>query len=94
MAKILVNFDARGKERLLQQLNVLLSTPVESVPFDRDFGVDMSFLDIPPDEAKSLFLTQAAEKMERYIPLLRLESVEFEMDNGKVKPKVVVGLEP
>lgn len=93
MAKIIVNFDVRGKERLLQQLTILLSTPLESVPFDRDFGVNMSFLDMPPDEAKSLFLTQAAEKMEKYIPQLQLESVEFEMENGKLTPKVVVNLE-
>lgn len=93
MLKIIANFDARGKERLLQQLNVLLSTPVESVPFDRDFGVDMSFLDMPSPEAKSLFLTQAAEKMEQYIPRLRLESVEFEMEEGFLTPRVVVGLE-
>lgn len=93
MVEVIANFDARGKERMLQQLSVLLSTPVESVPFDRDFGVDMSFLDMPAPEAKSLFLTQAAEKMERYTPGLRLESVDFEMENSKLTPKVVVGIE-
>lgn len=94
MVRIVANFDAEGRERLLQQLNILLSTPVGTVPFDRDFGVDMSFLDMPVPEAKNSFLTQAAEKMEIYIPQLQLESVEIETENGVLKPKVVVGIEP
>lgn len=79
-----------GDERTLKQLKTLIETPVGTVPYDREFGIDNSILDNPLPVAKNLYVVEVAEKVEKYIPNISIEDVEFEYDNGKLKPKVVV----
>ena len=43
-----VNLSPANKyEEILQNVRTILATPVGSVPLDRDFGVDMRFIDRP-----------------------------------------------
>lgn len=76
---------------LHRKISLLLTTPVGTMPLDRDFGVDWSFLDMPTDIARSLFTAEVAEKIQTFIPEVRVEAVEW-MPNteGQLIPKVVI----
>lgn len=83
-------------EALLEQLAVLLSTPIGTVVFDRDFGLDMSFIDMPVNLAKNMAALELSKKIKKYIPELRLVEVKedgSEPETGKLVLKVVVRLE-
>lgn len=74
-----------------RQISLLLSTPVGTMPIDREFGVDMDFLDMPSETAKSLYTAEITEKIARFIPELRVESVSWEASPaGTLIPKVVI----
>lgn len=79
---------------LLSQLKLLIATPVGTVVFDRDFGIDRSALDMPGPIAQTTLAAELADKVERYIPELRLSAVEaagHSLD-GALHLKVVVEL--
>lgn len=74
-----------------RQISLLLSTPVGTMPLDREFGVDMDFLDMPSETAKSLYTAEITEKIARFLPELRVESVSWEASPaGTLIPKVVI----
>ena len=74
-----------------RQISLLLSTPVGTMPLDREFGVDMDFLDMPSETANSLYTAEITEKIARFIPELRVESVSWEASPaGTLIPKVVI----
>lgn len=82
---------------LREQVEVLIGTPVGTVVLDRDFGVDLSFLDMPIGQAANAAAAEIAVKIERYIPELQLEQVkptypraESESAEGKVELEVIV----
>ena len=77
---------------ITENLNVLFSTSVGTVPFDRDFGLDMSFLDQPLEKAKALLMVEYLKKIKKYEPRIKLQKVIFTSDplNGQLQAKVVV----
>lgn len=78
---------------LRQQVELLCATPVGSVVLDRDFGLDMSFLDEPVSVAVNMAAAEIAVKLEKYIPALRLVRVKADYDqaqDGIVEMEVIV----
>lgn len=67
---------------VVQNVRFILSTPKGSVPLDRDFGVDMSYLDYPLPIARMMLLSTATEALEAYEPRADVLGVEFEDDKG------------
>ena len=68
---------------LRQQVELLCATPVGSVVLDRDFGLNMSFLDEPVSVAVNMAAAEIAVKLEKYIPALRLVRVKADYDNAE-----------
>ena len=90
-----VEFNVRGQlsggEDILRCLRNLILTPAGTVPLDRDFGLDTSFIGQTPDAARSMIAVELAEKTRRYEPRARIVSVDFDADtNGKITVKVVI----
>ena len=82
-------------ENLMRQLSLLLSTPVGTVVLDRDFGIDMSFVDMPVNVAKTMAAVELARKIKKYVPELVLKELKEdyeEAENGEMTLKVVVKL--
>lgn len=80
---------------IVEQINLLLSTPVGTVVFDRDFGIDMSFIDMPVNLARTMAAAELAKKIKKYIPGFILKEIKEESslwENGQVILKVVVEL--
>ena len=78
---------------LRQQVELLCATPVGSVVLDRDFGLNMSFLDEPVSVAVNMAAAEIAVKLEKYIPALRLVRVKANYDRagqGKIDFEVIV----
>lgn len=80
---------------IVEQINLLLATPVGTVVFDRDFGIDMSFIDMPVNLARTMAAAELAKKIKKYIPGFVLKEIKEEnsqWENGQVVLKVVVEL--
>lgn len=80
---------------IVEQINLLLATPVGTVVFDRDFGIDMSFIDMPVNLARTMAAAELAKKIKKYIPGFILKEIKEEnsqWENGQVVLKVVVEL--
>lgn len=84
-------FSDNWRARLERELALLLSTRAGSMPLDRAFGIEMDFLDLPTELAKSLYAAQITEKIPQFIPSVRVEEVSWRWNgNGKLSPKVVI----
>jgi len=68
----------------------ILATPVGTVPFDRNFGIDISFLDQPTELSKGQFRIEVVKKLRKYEPRVVVERIEFESRLEKIEPKVVI----
>lgn len=78
---------------LLQQLELLVATPVGTVMYDRGFGVDRGMVDqAPPSVVQNLLAAEIADKLEQYIPELQLSAIELVRapQDGELYLKVVV----
>lgn len=53
---------------VLQNIAVILSTPMGTLPLYRDFGLDWSFLDKPTPLAKVLMVAPVREAIQRWEP--------------------------
>lgn len=84
-------FTSDALAELNRKIMLLLTTPVGTMPLDREFGTDWSFLDMPSEAAKSLFAAEVAEKIETFIPEVRVEEVQWTAsEDGTLIPKVVI----
>lgn len=89
--KLEYTFEDDKLAELDRQLALLLSTPVGTMPLDREFGIKMNFVDKPPEVVKSLYTAEVAEKIPQFIPWVRVYEVIWEYgEQGHIKPKVVI----
>lgn len=89
-----IDFAAAGYDEVLRNVRTIITTVAGTVPFDRDFGIDISFLDMPLTQAQGRLTIEYIEKIRRYEPRAKVEEVTFAQDplNGAIIPKVVTSL--
>lgn len=78
---------------VLQNIAVILSTPMGTIPLYRDFGLDWSFLDKPAPVAKVLMVAPVREAIEWWEPRATVLDVSFSEDPshpGVLIPRVEV----
>jgi len=88
---------AKGVEEILQNIAVIIATPKGSVPLDREFGVDYSFLDTPTPKALALFRAEVVKAIEKYEPRAKVIEIDFytyPSSPHKLLPKVIVEILP
>ncbi len=74
-----------------RQLALLLSTQAGTMPLDREFGIQMNFVDKPPEVVKSLYTAEVTKKVPQFIPWVRVYETAWEYgEQGHIKPKVVI----
>jgi phage baseplate assembly protein W len=72
-------------------LKTIFTTPQGTVPFDRNFGVDMSILDEPVNLAQGKLIVEFTRKVQLYEPRVKIKEVNFVTDdNNNLVPKVRV----
>lgn len=78
-------------EDLDRRLSLLLSTKVGTMPLDRAFGINMDFLDMPPQTAKCLYTAEITKKIAMFVPEVRVKQVQWNSQEGGIlRPKVVI----
>lgn len=81
---------------VLQNIAVILSTPMGTVPLYREFGLDWSFLDKPRPIAEVLMVAPVREAIQRWEPRARVLNV-FPGDDpsrpGSLAPVVEVDID-
>lgn len=74
-----------------RQLALLLSTRAGTMPLDRAFGLDLNFVDMPQEIAKSLYTAEVTQKVPQLIPAVRVREITWgRAESGKLTPKVVI----
>lgn len=79
---------------VVQNVRTILATRKGSVPLDREFGLDWSFLDRPVPVAQAMLSTQVIQQLRRYEPRARVLRVLLEADDnpntgdGQTRPRV------
>lgn len=84
---------APGSEyaEILQNVRTILATPVYSVPLDRSFGVNASFVDMPLPIAQAKIGQEIVTAIRKYEPRVTVTRITWEADqDGILKPKVQV----
>lgn len=78
-------------EEVLQNVRTILSTVKGSVPLDRDFGIDGSYVDMPMPAAKAKLASEIMQAIQKYEPRATVTSIEFTGDeNGTLQPRIEV----
>ena len=74
-----------------RQLARVLSPREGTMPLDREFGLNMDFVDMPPEAAKSLYTAEVTEKVAKFIPTARVQEVTWGAGaQGNLIAKVVI----
>ena len=83
------------REEIYQNIATILKTIKGSVPLDRDFGVDGSYIDLPMPIAKGQWQAEIIDAIERDEPRVRVINVDFKENSidamdGILSPVVTV----
>ena len=70
--KLEYTFQDNALAELDRQLALLLSTQVGTMPLDREFGIQLNYVDKPPEVVKSLYTAEVTKKVPRFIPWVRV----------------------
>ena len=89
--KLEYTFAGAYMAELDRQLALLLSTREGTMPLDREFGLNMDFVYMPPEVAKSLYTPEVTEKVAKFIPTVRVQAVKWRHGgHGYLIAKVVI----
>lgn len=78
---------------VMQTIRIILTTPKGTVPLYRDFGIDMSFLDMPIPGAEQRARIEIWEAIEKWEPRATVTDVTFDRSaagGGRLIPTVEV----
>ena len=70
-SKLPVSLYARAVDTMAEldrKLALLYSTREGTMPLDREFGINMDFVDMPPEVAKSLYTAEITKKTAQFYP--------------------------
>lgn len=90
-----IQFGLDTVAEILQNVRTIITTQRGSVPLDREFGVEMLFLDSPTPTAQALLTADVVESVEKYEPRVTVSEVSFIDDqvaamNGRLFPSVKI----
>ena len=80
-------------EEIAQNVKTICTTSKYSVPMDRNFGVDVNFIDKPTPKAKAQIQAEIVQAIRKYEPRCKVSKVSFEEDlDGKLSVKVRIAI--
>ena len=80
-----------GVQELARQVALLLSTREGSIPLDREYGLNLNFVDRPAAAVKALYTAEVTKKIAKFIPAVRVQEVRWlPPEEGGLRPKVVI----
>lgn len=80
-----------GSSEVTETLKTIFTTPKGTVPFDRNFGIDMSLLDDSMNDTKGKLIVEFIRQAQLYEPRVKVKEVNFTLDkDNNLMPKVRV----
>ena len=78
-------------QEILQNVLTICTTAKYSVPLDREFGINGTFVDDPVSTVKAAYTQEVVRAVRKFEPRARITRVDFVGTlNGEVYPKVFV----
>ena len=89
--EIAVDGELVERDEIIRCIQNLALTPSGTVPLDREFGLDTSFMGMPIETAKNLLAIELINKIDRYEPRASVKEVDMtgSMD-GQIRIRVVI----
>ncbi|MGN0903120.1 MAG: GPW/gp25 family protein [Succinivibrio sp.] len=86
------------REEIIQNVQCILGTVKGSVPLNRDFGLDISAVDLPQPMAMMQLKIDILEAIQKYEPRAIVRAIDFEKNpsdaaNGILIPKITLEIE-
>ena len=76
----------------IERVKTIITTPKNSVAFNRNFGIDFNIVDLPLNVAKNRLIVEYTEKIKKYMSNIEVKDIQFNRNqNGNLIAKVVVG---
>lgn len=75
---------------IINCIKTILTTIKGSVPFDRDFGIDVGVLDQNINVAKGMYMIDVVNQIKKYEPRVSVKKVQFKVEGAKLIPRVVI----
>jgi len=72
-----IKIGAVGMEEIVQNIRIIVNTRKGSVPLDRNFGIDMSFIDKPLPLAKAMASAAIFEGLQQYEPRVEVTIIDW-----------------
>lgn len=83
--------DSEVRQRIQNQMNTLFLSRKRTIPGSRGFGLEGTFVDMPPLEAVTRFALELDEAVSSALPVIRVRKVEpIHGDNGESAIRVFV----
>ena len=80
-------------EEIAQNVKTICTTPKYSVPLDRDFGIDMSFVDKPIIKAEAILQSEIIQAVRKYEPRCKIVKVRYYGNfDGVINVKVRIAI--
>lgn len=86
-----INWNAYGKERKAQNVVNLLNTALSEIPFNRNKGIDESFIDRNINEVENKIIENVYDLIAEYEPSAKIKSVKLTKEENP-KLKVVIDI--
>lgn len=91
--KDVLNWNAQGHERILQNISNILSTYKYEVAYDRVFGRDNKNIDKASNKSLGSIIAETYDLIQKYEPRATIQEINVENQNGNILIKVVVEIE-
>ena len=69
---------------VLQNIAILLGTKKGTIPQYREFGLDMEYIDKPPEVARTIMAAEIREAIEEFEPRAKIVNLEISAELGKM----------
>lgn len=90
---ITLDDNIKDPAKIILFLNTLFSTPVGTVALDREFGINIDFIDMPIPTAQAMLSAEVILKVAKYVPEVQASEVKFHMIdelNGEFRMEVKI----
>ncbi len=89
--EIAVDGELAERDEIIRCIQNLALTPAGTVPLDRDFGLDNSFMGMPIETAKNILAIELINKIDRYEPRASVKEVDMTGSvDGQIRIRVVI----
>ncbi len=89
--EITVDGELAERDEIIRCIQNLALTPAGTVPLDRDFGLDNSFMGMPIETAKNILAIELINKIDRYEPRASVKEVDMTGSvDGQIRIRVVI----